>query len=171
MAGMSSGIPCRASFAALPGARTVALVLSLLAAAPASPTERTVRGLALVNGDASLTVAGERIALAGIHLPDAGRTCDPRFRPVPCGPRAVLELRRLVHGFVECRITGRRPDGTATGFCRVGRDTFSEGDDVGLRLVARGLALALPDAPFAYRAAERIARAARRGVWAFAEDP
>ena len=41
---------------------------------------------------------------------------------------------------------------------------------LGAYLIGEGLALALPNAPFAYHAEEKIARANGRGVWGFQVD-
>ena len=61
-------------------------------------------------------------------------------------------------------------DGSIAAFCTVNHSRFDDGDDLGAYLIGEGLALALPNAPFAYHAQEEIARANGRGVWGFQVD-
>ncbi|HHB13334.1 MAG TPA: thermonuclease family protein [Chromatiales bacterium] len=117
-------------------------------------------GNAFVNEDGTLRLKGRTVTLAYIYIPPTPRTCDTHRRPPLCGSRARLALEWAIQGhFVHCDPLETGVDGSMRAVC-------SAGDrDLGLYLVERGWALALPDAPFAYRAAERIAERRGRGVW------
>ena len=89
-----------------------------------------------------------------------------RCGPLRCGPRAVLALELRVEGeFVHCMPRTRLSDNSISATCTVGDD------DLAAWLIERGWALATPDAPFAYTALERIARAKGIGVWGIPVEP
>jgi endonuclease YncB( thermonuclease family) len=143
-------------------------VLAGAVAVAAGPRE--IVGLAIVQDDGFLLIKGESIDLFGIYLPDAGRQCSTRQRPVRCASRAVLALDFRVRGFVTCEPRARSAEGKTQAVCYVDRTGLSPGEDLGAYLIQRGWALALPNAPFEYHAMERIARANARGVWGTAVD-
>ncbi len=124
-----------------------------------------VDGPTIVEPDATLIVAGKRIVLDAVYVPEGGRHCDTATSPPRCGSRAALALESKIQGFVACEPSAATRDGRAAARCRVGRTPFFEGEDLGLYLIRLGLALATPTAPFAYHAEERIARERGRGVW------
>lgn len=136
----------------------------LLLIAPASRGAQELKSYAIVHDDATLEVAGRRLRLYGIFIPDTERVCEHRIRPVRCGSRAVRALRFKVQGFVSCRLGGTYDDGTIAAYCRVGEQ------DLGKYLIGRGWAVARPNAPFAYHVSERIARHRGFGVWGFSID-
>jgi endonuclease YncB( thermonuclease family) len=78
----------------------------------------------------------------------------------------VVALESKIQGFVSCRPVLRYRDRSIDAICR----TRLQGEDLGGWLLSQGWALALPGAPFAYHALERIARARQRGVWGFQVD-
>ncbi len=119
---------------------------------------------ALVRDDATLKVASRHIRLYGIYIPETGRVCEFRTRPVRCGSRAAGALRFKIRGFVTCRLGGKYDDRSIAAYCRAGEQ------DLGAYLIERGWAVALPDAPFAYHVRERIARHRGFGVWGFNVD-
>ena len=123
-----------------------------------------------VQADGSLLIKGERVHLYGIHLPPTGNRCRTNIRPIRCGSRAMLALDFKIQGFVRCYPQTENEDGSLNGICYVDRDHFNEGEDLAAYLVEKGWALALPDAPFEYKALERIARHNNRGVWGFTVD-
>ena len=132
---------------------------------PASALPEQIKSYAVVRGDASLTVQGWRIHLFGIYLPPSERVCESRIRPVRCGSRAAGALRTKITGFVDCRPQFAYNDGSISAVCRTGRMFGRSGVDLGAWLIEEGLALAGPDAPFSYRALERIAQSQERGIW------
>ncbi len=141
------------------------LAATLILTAPPALAAGVIDGPAIVEPDATLIVAGKRIVLDGIYVPEGGRHCDTAVNPPRCGSRAALALESKIQGFVACEPKAASRDGRALALCRVGRTPFVEGEDLGLYLIRLGLALATPAAPFAYHAEERIARDRGRGVW------
>lgn len=122
---------------------------------------------AIVQDDASLNISGRTIRLFGIHIPPGGRFCRRSIQPVRCGSEAVLALEFRIQGFVRCQPKSDNRDGSVNAVCFVdGKGSIEEPDeDLGAYLLKQGLAVALPDAPFAYATLEKIARAQRQGLW------
>jgi endonuclease YncB( thermonuclease family) len=145
-----------------------ATLLLLLAAAGAQARELV--GHAIVQGDASLLIKGEVVRLDGIYIPPTGRDCRAWIQPVRCDSRAALALDFKVKGFIRCFPTGENDDGSINATCYVDRTSFDPGEDLAAYLIQRGLALALPEAPFEYQGLEKIARAQGVGVWGFTID-
>jgi len=127
-------------------------------------------GHAIVQSDASLLIKGEVVRLDGIYAPPTGRDCREWIQPVRCDSRAALALDFKVKGFIRCFPTGENDDGSINATCYVDRTSFDPGEDLAAYLIQRGLALALPDAPFEYHALEKIARNQGVGVWGFTVD-
>jgi endonuclease YncB( thermonuclease family) len=128
------------------------------------------RSYAIVQQDASLIIQNRVVRLFGIYIPDDRRFCNTVFRPRYCGNRAAAALNSKIQGFVTCEEMGTYEDGSIGAICWTRRSAFSEGIDLGAYLISEGLALAGPDAPFEYRALERIAENNGRGVWGFQVD-
>ena len=119
-----------------------------------------IEGVAVaIDGD-SLRLAGREIRLFGIDAPELHQNCrDENGRPWPCGRAARRELRRILRrGKLTCHGVDTDRYGREIALCRIGDE------DVAELLVRRGLAVAL-GAASPYAAAERAARAARRGIW------
>ena len=127
---------------------------------------------ALVQSDGTLKLGHRTIRLYGIHIPPTGRTCRTYLRPPRCASRAVLELDRMIHGFIWCNPVHRYRDRTLSAVCRLRRKDSGLGSrsDLAAELLRHGWAVALPGAPFEYVTLERIARAHNRGVWGFQGD-
>jgi len=141
----------------------LACLLFLSAAAQVAAAD--ISGYAFVQDDGSLTLKGRHVRLYGIYIPPTSRSCRTFERPVTCAPRAALALDfRIGVDFVHCEPRSKSPDGRIVALCRVG------GEDLSAYLLARGWALALPDAPFEYAALEKIARHQGVGVWGLAVD-
>jgi endonuclease YncB( thermonuclease family) len=149
--------------------RRVTLCLAALCLAGA-PAAADIESYAIVQDDASLQIRGKTIRLFGVHVPTDATQCRTNIRPARCASRAALALDFKIQGFVHCREVRENPDGSIDAFCSVNHSRFSDGEDLGAYLIGHGLALALPDAPFAYHAQEKIARANGRGVWGFQVD-
>ena len=146
------------------------LVVLCLALACSTAASRELHSYALVQDDGSLLIAGKRVHLYGIHLPDTQRRCRSVISPPRCGSRAVLALDFRIQGFVHCYPQTKNGDGSLNAVCYVDRGRFDEGEDLAAYLLEQGLAVASPNAPFEYHALERIARHRNRGVWGFAVD-
>ena len=151
---------------------TVFLAVALGFPAPGVARESVseVVGPAMVLADGSLRIHNKIIRLYGIYIPASGKNCAFFLRPVPCANRAALALETKIQGFVHCSAITRNLDGTVNAFCFVRRKFYSVGEDLAAYLVAKGLALALPDAPFEYLALERIAQTRQLGIWGFQVD-
>jgi endonuclease YncB( thermonuclease family) len=156
-------------FAALAALCLGALCLGTLCLAGA-PAAADIESYAVVQDDGSLLIRGKTIRLSGVHLPSDATQCRTNIRPVRCASRAALALDFKIQGFVRCRDVRENADGSFDAYCSVNHSRFDDGDDLGAYLIGQGLALATPDAPFAYHAQEKIARANGRGVWGFQVD-
>lgn len=120
---------------------------------------------ASVYEDGSLNVGGRRVFLYGIYVPPTAQSCQFAVRPVECGSRAQLALNFLIEGeFVHCIPRAIHQDGSMTASCWV------PGADLSEWMLQRGWAMALPDAPFAYVAMERIAQTRGIGIWGIPVD-
>lgn len=128
------------------------------------------RSYAVVREDASLLIQNKVVHLFGIYIPQRGQFCNVNPRPPFCGTRAAAALDFKIQGFVTCREMGTYSDGSISAICWTKRSSFAEGEDLGAYLISNGLALAGPDAPFEYRALERIAQETNQGVWGFQAD-
>jgi endonuclease YncB( thermonuclease family) len=127
------------------------------------------RSYALVQPDATLKVAGRHVRLWGIYIPDTGKYCLSRQRPVFCGSRAAAALQDRIQEFVTCWPRYQRGQ-TVVATCRVGYNTFNAGEDLAAYLLRNGWAAAAPGAPFEYVLLERIARSRGFGIWGFRVD-
>ena len=145
--------------------KTVVFTLLLFTGAYSIATE--LHSYAIVQDDGSLLIKNRRVHLYGIYLADNTHQCQASILPAHCGRGSVLALNFKIQGFVHCYPQTENEDGSLNGFCYVGRSKFKEGEDLGAYLIEQGWALALPHAPFAYHAMERIARHNNRGVWGF----
>jgi endonuclease YncB( thermonuclease family) len=150
-----------------------ALIVLIGAMASVPDAARAQAGApALVQPDGTLKLGTRSYRLYGIHIPPTDRFCRTFLRPTRCAPRAVLELERMIHGFVWCEPVTRYRDGTISAVCRVRAKDSRLGSrtDLAAELLRQGWAVALPGAPFEYVTLERIARAHNRGVWGFQAD-
>ncbi|MBK8175507.1 MAG: thermonuclease family protein [Rhodospirillales bacterium] len=148
--------------------RFVVCLIALLAFT--HPAGADFRSYAVVQDDASLLIRNTIVRLYGIYIPDPSLYCGRNLRPSFCGNRAAVALNFKIQGFVTCREMGSYNDGSISAVCWAGRSNFDDGVDLGAYLVREGLALAGPDAPFEYRALERIAQANGLGIWGFQVD-
>jgi endonuclease YncB( thermonuclease family) len=145
------------------------LALSLMSLTCVAQARELV-GHAIVRSDASLLIKGEVVRLAGIYVPPTNRECRAWVVPVRCDSRAAMALDFKVHGFIHCFPVADNDDGSIDATCYVDRSSFEPGEDLAAHLIQRGLALALPDAPFEYQALEKIARSQGLGVWGYTVD-
>lgn len=130
---------------------------------PTGPAGPALTGRAKVIDGDSLEVAGERIRLFGIDAPESRQDCaDARGESYACGRAAARALADAIgRNSVTC---------TPVDHDRYGRDVArcdAGGRDLADTMVRGGHALDLPQhSGGRYAAAERAARAARRGLWA-----
>ena len=145
------------------------LLVLALSPSPAAKAADIV-GAATVLSDGSLRVHGSRVRLYGIYIPPSGQNCATFISPARCGTRAALALDNRIHGFVFCHSIHGNSDGSVSAVCFHRRTFYDAGEDLALFLVSRGLALALPGAPFEYVAFERVAQTRQLGIWGFSVD-
>jgi endonuclease YncB( thermonuclease family) len=146
------------------------LLLTLLSAPTAALAAKKLVGLAIVRSDGSLLIKERVVWLHGIYIPPTERQCREWIRPVRCDDRAVLALDFRVKGFIHCFVVEEYEDGSLGATCYVDRTSFDPGEDLAAYLIERGWALALPNAPFAYQALEKIAMQREVGVWGYSVD-
>jgi len=136
------------------------LILATILAAAASSAAAEIASFAFINDDGTLRMRNRTIHLYGIYIPETARTCMTFRRPLTCGGRAALALDfKKGANFVHCEPQEHHADGSISAICTV------KGDDLAAYLIERGWAMALPDAPFEYKALERIAERRGIGVW------
>jgi endonuclease YncB( thermonuclease family) len=148
--------------------RGAAIVLALMICGGAAQADIT--GYAFVLEDASLLVAGKRIQLYGIHVPQTDRECVSPLFPRRCKQRAALALELKIGRFVRCEERSINADLSVNAVCWEGVTPFSEKVDLAEWMLSQGWAVALPDGPFEYHVLERIARTRGLGVWGFQVD-
>ena len=139
------------------GKTTIALLAAWLTCAPL--TAKELHSYALVRDNGTLSISGKTVHLAGIYIPETGRTCRTRIVPVRCGARAVLALDSKVSGFIRCEVQQQFSRREVAAVC------YARELDLGQYLISQGWAVALPDAPFHYQVEERIAKQHYRGIW------
>lgn len=145
--------------------KRLTLLCILAAAALSAAAQDEISSYAFVREDGTLQISNYTIRLYGIYIPPTDRTCYTFVRPVPCGSRALLALEFKIGGdFIRCTPRSTNPDGSIAASCRSGDQDLSEW------MLQQGWAVALPDAPFAYTAMEKIARARGLGVWGIPLD-
>lgn len=127
---------------------------------PAAPAQAPAAEVTVVDGD-TLEIDGRVIRLYGIDAPELGQTCLNKGTRWRCGLEAALELRRLIGfwGAIVCAPAGHGPE-ESTSICH-----GTEFQDPAEVLLARGLAVALPNAVPAYKRAEVAAKRAKMGIW------
>lgn len=129
--------------------------------APASATTPIQGRAKIIDGD-SLEVAGERIRLFGIDAPEARQQCrDANGQDYACGRDATRILTALIGGRpVSCQLV------THDQYARDVATCEANGADLGEAMVRAGYALDYArHSRGRYAAAERDARAAKRGIW------
>jgi endonuclease YncB( thermonuclease family) len=116
----------------------------------------------VLDGD-SIDLAGESIRLFGIDAPESRQLCrDGAGRPYRCGYAATRALAAATAGrTVACTRVEHDRYHRQVAICT------ADGRDLGDTMVRAGHAVELPEySSGRYAAAEREARAARRGLWA-----
>ncbi|WP_375449500.1 thermonuclease family protein [uncultured Devosia sp.] len=117
-----------------------------------------VSGRPRISDGDSFHLGADRIRLLGIDAPELDQTCtDADSRNWPCGRAARDKLVDLVAAqSLTCQPDGHDRFGRILAICSAG------GRDLGLQMVAAGLAVSADD----YGREEAAARVARRGLWA-----
>jgi endonuclease YncB( thermonuclease family) len=109
----------------------------------------------VVDGD-TVRIDGTVIRLKGLDAPEMHQTCHQGSQSYACGEVAKGALVRMAaHGVMICRVAGQDRYRRTLAHCSV------DGEDVGSKLVADGLAIGYGG----YRAEETLARARKAGLW------
>lgn len=134
---------------------SLALVLLFAPAALADMTGPAT----VIEGDL-IEIMGERVRLYGIDAPERGQRCTYLGKTFDCGHIAKTALMDLTAGAtIVCRPTGKKRKGGLVARC------FADGFDLSENMVHTGWALAEPREGARYRAKERQAERAKRGLW------
>ena len=139
--------------------RLLAAVLFCLAKTQPAASEDLTGKPEVIDGN-TLEIAGQPIRLFGIRAPGGEETCGaPAWR---CGENAGFALARIIgSNWVVC-VERRRDADMVVSVCHA---AGLAGPDINARMIAEGWARAAADAPPAYRALERGARTAAKGIW------
>ena len=116
--------------------------------------------IAVVDAD-TLRLGGRVIRLAGISVPERGRSCrDGNGQDFDCGVAATNALAALIReASVDCKLHGSDHLGRSLAVCE------ADGRELNRALVDAGWARA-DDTNATLEAAETAARSQRRGLWA-----
>lgn len=155
----------RRRIAALAAAIAAAALISVSIAAPDPSDHDDGSRIRVFDGD-SIQVAGIVYNLVGVDAPELGQVCIKDGSTEPCGLNAAYNLRKML----ELGRTSLKCEPIGEGDARAGKQTVvaecAVGDqDVSLALIQGGQALALPEAPPDYLAAQEKAKQAGLGIW------
>ncbi len=115
-----------------------------------------------IDGD-SFKAGNIEIRLYGIDAPEYRQTCSDKGKTQPCGRLALDVLSRLIRNKdVNCKIIDRDRYGRQISVCR--EDIL----EINHEMVRLGWAVAYRRHALDYVSAEREAKSAKRGIWAWA---
>ncbi|MCH9806157.1 MAG: thermonuclease family protein [Alphaproteobacteria bacterium] len=139
------------------GAIVVLVVGFLLKLFVPEPGVGDVEGRARVIDGDSIVVSGREIRLQGIDAPEGRQMCQRDGRQWACGEQSRRMLRKLTGGRkVFCKGLEIDKHDRLLALCRAG------GVDINGQMVATGFAVSYGR----FRAEERAAKAAKKGMWA-----
>jgi endonuclease YncB( thermonuclease family) len=115
-----------------------------------------------VDGD-SFRAGHVEIRLYGIDAPEYRQTCSDGNKAQPCGRLALDALSKLIgNKDVACTIIDRDRYGRQVSVCRDGKV------EINREMVRLGWAVAYRKHALDYVGTERVAKLAKRGIWAWA---
>ena len=120
-------------------------------------------GRARALGGINIEVAGLKVRLFGVRVPEARDHCAAaNGKPQACDAAglAALQQRLAGHSIVACRVPPGQQSSEPGAIC-----LDEEGNDLGRYLVIQGYALADSNQSYDYLPAEGAARTAKRGLW------
>lgn len=114
-----------------------------------------------IDGD-SFKAGNTEVRLHGIDAPEYRQTCSEKGKPQPCGRLALDALSKLIRNKdIACKIINRDRYGRQVSVCRDGAL------DINREMVRLGWAVAYRKHALDYVNAEREAKTAKRGIWAW----
>jgi endonuclease YncB( thermonuclease family) len=120
-------------------------------------------GRARALGGVNIEVAGLKVRLFGVRLPEVRDQCAAaNGKPQACDAAglAALQQRLAGHSIVACHVPPGQQSSEPGAVC-----LDEEGNDLGRYLVIQGYALADSNQSYDYLPAEGAARTAKRGLW------
>lgn len=141
---------------------TSAVVLGLIWMSPHAPSVATGDTFEVRVFDGNTIQLGNDVYnLVGIDAPELGQVCDANGNVQRCGLTSAYQLRKMLNlgkSSLQCQrlaVTGP----TMVASCAIGER------DVSLDMIQSGYAVARPDAPPNYVAAQAKAKEASLGIW------
>lgn len=114
-----------------------------------------------IDGD-SFKAGNIEIRLYGIDAPEYRQSCSDKGNPQPCGRMALDALSKLIRTRdINCKIIDRDRYGRQVSVCKDGAL------DINREMVRLGWAVAYRKHALDYVNAEREAKTAKRGIWAW----
>lgn len=151
---------------------TVLLLIGLgfALAAPASAAG-TVSGRGRVLDGDTVAIGKQHVRLRGIDAPEREQLCKPLSGgTAACGRQAATVLKTLIADRpLTCRIVEEDSYGRKVGFCSVAAKGKDPAQELNRAMVLQGWAVAYWTDDF--KAEEKAAKAAGRGLWAMRFQP
>lgn len=145
---------------AIAGTAVVVLGLSWLSSHAAPVAAKDSFKVGVFDGD-SVQLGNDVYQLVGIDAPELGQLCDANGTTQRCGLTAAYQLRKMLslgNPSLKCqRLEASGP--TMVASCAIGER------DISLDMIKNGYAVAKPDAPPNYVAAQAKAKEAGLGIW------
>ncbi|MGP9813947.1 thermonuclease family protein [Rhodopseudomonas sp. NSM] len=137
------------------------LPLSLILLLPVTAQAADITGVPKIRDGDHVGIGSARIRLAGIDAPSIDQLClNPKGERWSCGIAARDALAAHVAGKSwTCRVTRTEKNGLSVARCEVA------GEDIQQWMVKNGWALSYVRVAHTYDADEKLARAARAGLW------
>ena len=144
-----------------------ALIVALVAGAPAPAVAVELRGVARHHDGDTLVVAGERVWLRDVDAPELAQRCAGGPKDLKaCGEFVAEALdRKLAGKTIACDGNGRDDYDRLLARCRL------DGEDLSTWLVEQGYGLAFRRYSTRLVATEEAAKAAGRGLWRTTFEP
>lgn len=126
------------------------------------PKSQSNNGYQAIDGD-SFKAGDTEIRLHGIDAPEYRQSCtETSGKQIACGKSARDALSKLIRaGTVNCKIIDRDRYGRQVSICKDGQL------EINREMVRLGWAIAYRRHALNYVSAEREAKAAKRGIWAW----
>ncbi len=137
----------------------ISVLFAIATVSPVIAAEEISGNPQVISGDA-MEVSGVRIRLFGIDAPELGQTCVWPNKTIDCGNIARTALLDLVAvATVHCRRRAADSGDVWVATCTAG------GFDIARNMVHTGWAVTPPGDPAGYKAVEKQAKLAKRGLW------